>query len=127
MSSFNWLALLTLFVGLPVTSALAGIQQPRNSNSAIIWTETRIADERSCQQLDEAVVERALSVAKINPDDRETKLAVNRAYHRITAARSDCKHGRTERGRARYALALDDLSGLPPTLAEAPKNDIGSP
>lgn len=127
MTSFNWLALLALFVASSATSATAAIQQPRNSDSVIIWAGARIADERSCQQLDKAVTERTRIVAKINPDDRETKLAVNRAYHRITAARIDCKHGRIERGRTRYAQALEDLLGLPPALAEAPKNDVGSP
>jgi hypothetical protein len=85
------------------------------------------ADEPTCQQLDQAVVERVLIAAKSDPMDRTTRLALNRAHHRLTAARIDCKHGRMERARARYAQALDELSGLPPALAAASIDEADAP
>lgn len=85
------------------------------------------ADEPTCQQLDQAVVERVIIAAKSDPNDRATRLALNRAHHRLTAARIDCKHGRFERARARYAQALDELSGFPPALADASLSETGAP
>jgi hypothetical protein len=121
------LGLLHVFVFASVTSASAATQQQPTFSRVIISADMSLADQPSCQQLDKAVVDHARIVAKINPDDQATRLAVNRAYHRITAARGDCKRGRIERGRARYAQALEDLSGLPPALAEVKKDDDGSP
>lgn len=127
MMSFIWLGLLASFVGASVTSVSAAVHQQPNYSRVIIQAEAPLADKLSCQKLDKAVVERARIVAKMDPKDGETGLALNRAYHRITAARIDCKHGRVERAHTRYAQALDDLSGLPPTLAKATKDDDGSP
>src|SRR5512145_1183296 len=126
MPSMIGLGLLHVFVFASVTSASAATQQRPNFSRVIVWADVSLADDPSCRQLDKAAVERALIVAKINPDDQETRLAINRAYLRITAARGDCKRGRIERGHARYAQALEDLSGLPPALAEVKKDD-GSP
>ncbi|HSE79625.1 MAG TPA: hypothetical protein VLG66_16615 [Alphaproteobacteria bacterium] len=85
------------------------------------------ADEPTCQQLDRAVVERMLVAAKSDPHDPATRLALNRVHHRLTAARIDCKHGRHERARVRYEHALDELSALPPTLADASLSEAGAP
>ena len=127
MPSMIELGLPHVFVFAFVTSVSAATQPQPNFSRVIVWADMSLADKPSCLQLDKAVLERALIVAKINPDDQETRFAVNRAYHRITAARGDCKRGRIERGRARYAQALKDLSGLPPALAEVTTDDDGSP
>ncbi|HJS30699.1 MAG TPA: hypothetical protein VJ924_01800 [Alphaproteobacteria bacterium] len=89
--------------------------------------EAAYADEPTCQQLDRAVVERVLIAAKADPNDPATRLALNRAHHRLTVARIDCKAGRIERARARYAQALDELLGLPPALADASISDADAP
>ncbi len=87
--------------------------------ASLVGSGASLAVEPSCQQLDQAVVERVVIAAKADPNDRTARIALNRAHHRITAARIDCKHGRIDRARARYAQALDELSGPPPTLADA--------